>query len=466
MNFDGLVGQTHNYAGLSPGNLASEKHRGAVSSPRRAALQGLAKMRRLMELGLTQGVLPPQERPDVWTLRRLGLGKGGRGTDAEVIEEAARRSPALLSACSSGSSMWTANAATVAPSADTGDGRVHLTPANLVAHLHRALEDRQTERALRAIFREGPRFRVHAPLPSVTAFGDEGAANHIRLCARHAEPGVQVFVYGRCALEETRERIARTPGASGAPRREPPADPRKYVARQTLEASEAIARLHGLSEERTLFVRQNPDVIDAGVFHNDVISVGNENVLLYHERAFAEGDAAIDGMRQRLRGLGADLVEIRVTEEEVSVEEAVATYLFNSQIVTLPGGGMMLVCPGECERSERVRRRIDRMLADDNPVERVEFFDLRESMRNGGGPACLRLRVALTDEELAAVNPGAILTPTLVGELEAWVRRHYREELRPADLADPRLVDETRRALAELTEMLGLGAIYPFQMER
>src|SRR5690606_30430702 len=116
------------------GNLASERHRGAVSSPRRAALQGLAKMRRLMELGLTQGVLPPQQRPDVGMLCKLGFGraaaaKAGRAggpTDAEIVEDAARRSPALLSAASSGSGMWTANAATVSPSADTGDGRVHL----------------------------------------------------------------------------------------------------------------------------------------------------------------------------------------------------------------------------------------------------------------------------------------------------------------------------------------------------
>src|SRR5690606_1814497 len=127
-----------------------------------------------------------------------------------------------------------------------------------------------------------------------------------------------------------------------------------------LEASEAVARLHGLAEERVLFVRQNPGVIDAGVFHNDVISVGNENVLLYHERAFAEGEAAVDARGGRGRGVGGDLVGVRVTEEEVSVEEAVATYLFNSQIVTLSEGRMMLVCPGECERSERVRRRIER----------------------------------------------------------------------------------------------------------
>ncbi len=51
INFDGIVGPSHNYAGLSLGNLASARNAGAVSRPRDAALQGLAK-----DLGVSQQV--------------------------------------------------------------------------------------------------------------------------------------------------------------------------------------------------------------------------------------------------------------------------------------------------------------------------------------------------------------------------------------------------------------------------
>ena len=46
-NFDGLVGPSHNYAGLSFGNVASFSNVKSASNPKQAALQGLAKMRAL-----------------------------------------------------------------------------------------------------------------------------------------------------------------------------------------------------------------------------------------------------------------------------------------------------------------------------------------------------------------------------------------------------------------------------------
>jgi succinylarginine dihydrolase len=134
LNFDGLVGPTHHYAGLSPGNLASESHAGEVGNPRAAALQGLEKMRFLAELGVGQAVLPPQPRPDFELLRRLGFGSDRAG----ALARAGREAPALLSAAWSASAMWAANAATVAPSEDTADERVHLVPANLLSMLHRS----------------------------------------------------------------------------------------------------------------------------------------------------------------------------------------------------------------------------------------------------------------------------------------------------------------------------------------
>lgn len=434
-NFDGLVGPTHLFAGLAYGNVASAANRGEVSNPRAAARQGLTKMAGLLELGLVQGVLPPQERPDVVTLRRLGF----EGTDHQVVA-AASRYPELFAAVSSAAGMWVANAATVSPAPDTSDGRVHLTVANLATQLHRSIEAPHTARILAATFPDEGHFAHHPPLPTHPDLGDEGAANHTRLASSHGDPGTSLFVYGRRAW-----------GAAGSPS--------LFPARQTKEASEAVARLHGLDPERVVFAQQAPSAIDAGVFHNDVIAVGNERLLFYHQEAFA--DPA--GMRRALVDASPfDLELMEVDAAEVSLAEAVDSYLFNSQLVSLPDGSVALICPERCRRVPSVADYLDTHVGQ-GPISRVRFFDLDQSMRNGGGPACLRLRVVLSPDELAAVNPGSLLTPESVGILEEWVDRHYRDELSLDDLADPHLLVEVRTALDELSGMLGLGSIYSFQ---
>lgn len=439
INFDGLVGPTHNYAGLSYGNEASMGNQGSAASPRGAALEGLAKMKALADMGLTQGVIPPHERPHLPTLRRMGW----RGADDEVVRDAAAHDPRLFASTCSASSMWVANAATVSPGPDTADGRVHFTPANLQAKLHRSIEPAQTAALLSRIFPDSEHFEHHPPLPTSDILGDEGAANHTRLARAHGEPGVEIFTYGQVALERDRPR------------------PLIYPARQSREACALIARSHGLDPTRTLLVQQRPEVIDQGVFHNDVIAVGNENVLLIHQDAWVDQERLLTELDEQL---GGELCAVVIGRDEVSVPDAVSTYLFNSQIVTLPGGEMALVCAAECEAHGGVRATIDRVLADaSNPIAAVHYFDLTQSMRNGGGPACLRLRVALDDAQLAAVNPRCLLTDDLYDELVAWVTRHYRERLAPDDLADPALLGEVRAALAELTQILDLGEVYPFQ---
>ena len=436
VNFDGLVGPTHSYAGLSYGNIASTKSTQALSSPKQAALQGLAKMKALLDMGLVQGVLPPQERPDVIALRRFGFA----GSDEEVIGHAAQHPP-LLALCSSASAMWTANAATVAPSLDAADGRVHFTPANLLAKAHRAIEADATRRALSAIFCDTERFFIHEPLPGGTSFGDEGAANHTRL--QGSDGGVHVFAYGRSAFDD------------GSPA------PQKFPARQTLEASQSVARLHALDPTRVLFVQQRPETIDAGVFHNDVIAVGHHNVLLLHERAFVDQSRVLNA----LRVLVPDLVAIEVSEKDVTVDEAVRSYLFNSQLVRVPNQqGLTLVAPAECQDIPAVRDFLSGLIGEGKPISNMQAFDLRQSMRNGGGPACLRLRVPLTQDEISAVNQACLLTEERYVQLVNWVHKHYREELAPSDLADPALLRESRQALDELTQILHLGSLYSFQM--
>ena len=437
-NFDGLVGPTHNYAGLSRGNIASKSNVNSVANPKEAALQGLAKMKRLADRGYVQGILPPHERPHIPTLRALGF----EGSDQQVLEKAAKTEPAILAAVSSASAMWTANAATVSPSADTADHRVHFTPANLSAKFHRSIEHPVTGRALKAIFTDESYFTHHPALPAVSHFGDEGAANHTRLSSRYGEPGVELFVYGKAAFNES------------APA------PTRYPARQTLEASRAIARLHGLTDRHAVFAQQNPAAIDAGVFHNDVIAVGNGNTLFYHELAFLEEERVLKDVRNRLSG--AELEAVRVSAEEVPIEDAVASYLFNSQLLNTPDG-MLLAVPGECREIDSVSRYLDNLIKTNGPITAVEVFDVKHSMKNGGGPACLRLRVVLNDDEQHAMNHGVILTDELYNRLTTWVEAHYREELTQQDLADPMLLDEVRKALDELTGILGLGSIYDFQ---
>ncbi|SEL51144.1 N-succinylarginine dihydrolase [Halomonas daqiaonensis] len=442
VNFDGLVGPTHNYAGLALGNVASMTHGGLEANPREAALQGLGKMKALMEAGYAQGVLPPQQRPDLWALRQLGF----TGSDAQVLARTAGEAPQLLRAVCSASSMWTANAATVTPSVDAPDGRVHFTAANLQSSFHRFLEPATTSRVLTAIFRDEARFAHHPVLPATPAFSDEGAANHTRLAGDHGEPGVHLFVYGRAA--------------SGAGAEEDVVS-RRYPARQTLEASQAIARQHGLTESQRVFAQQHPEAIDAGVFHNDVISVGNGPVLLYHERAFLDEQATLDELRAKM---ATPLIPIRILEEAVSLEDAVASYLFNSQLLSNPDGSMTLVVPGECQERESVWRTIqDHLLAGHNPIAEVVVKDVKQSMRNGGGPACLRLRVVLSAAERASLSGRVLLTEALHGELTTWVERHYRDRLAPKDLADPQLAEESLVALDELTGILAIGAVYPFQ---
>ncbi|MFK8257569.1 N-succinylarginine dihydrolase [Erwinia sp. AnSW2-5] len=436
VNFDGLPGLTHHYAGLSFGNEASTRYQHQVSNPKLAALQGLMKMKALADMGFAQGVIPPHERPNIATLRQIGFS----GSDEQVLAQAAKQNPALLSAASSASAMWVANAATVSPSADSADGRVHLTVANLNNKFHRAMEAPTTGALLRAIFRDPEHFSVHDALPQVAMFGDEGAANHNRFSQGYGEAGVQMFVYGRAELNG---------GVA----------PTRYPARQTREASEAVSRLHQLDAARTVFAQQNPAVIDQGVFHNDVIAVSNQQALFCHQQAFLHQPQLLAELAEKVPGF----IAIEVPEDRVSVADAVATYLFNSQLLSKDDGKMLLVLPDEARRHAGVWSYLTELAASGGAIDELKVFDLRESMCNGGGPACLRLRVVLNAQQQQAVNPAVMMNDRLFTILNAWVERHYRDRLSQADLADPHLLREGREALEELTKLLNLGNVYRFQ---
>lgn len=440
VNFDGLIGPSHNYSGLSHGNIASANNALRISRPEKAALQGVQKMLELQSLGLQQGILLPQQRPHLPTLRALGF----QGSDQSIVKQAARSVPELLVGCYSASSMWAANAATVSPSADSADGKVHFTAANLSSMFHRSIEHPTTSRLLQAIFRSEDHFVHHAALPAGTHFGDEGAANHSRFSIDYLDPGVQLFVFGRYQFRSNQISAS------------------KFPSRQSYEASLAVSRLHQLDPDKVAFAQQNPQIIDAGAFHNDVVSVANKDTLFMHEEAFVDKQS----MQSQLQGMFGDhaLNFVEVPTEQVSLQDAVRSYLFNSQLVSLPGDeGMALILPEESRENEAVYAYLKSLVQMDTPIRHIRFVDVRQSMQNGGGPACLRLRVVLSQAELAAVNPKFMLNAELADTLNSWIKRHYRSELQPDDLLDPAFMLESYSALDELTQIFDLGAFYEFQ---
>ena len=410
INFDGIIGPSHNYAGLSLGNLASAGHAGDTSYPRAAALQGLAKMRHNLALGLAQGFFLPLPRPNPVFLAAIG---------ADGSEDARLRAAAW-----SASSMWTANAATVSPAADTRDGRCHLTAANLVTMPHRAQEWPDTVRQLRVAFADPAHFAVHDAVPP--CFGDEGAANHMRMGAQHGAPGLELFVYGT------------TGGA--------------FPARQHVEASRAVARLHGLDPARTLFIEQNPAAIAAGAFHNDVVAVANERVLFAHEQAFADPDGTYAAIRACLPE--AEIVVVPAAA--VSLADAIKSYLFNAQLLTLPMGEMALVIPLEAWEHPRVRPWLAQMLASNGPIRQVLPVDVRQSMANGGGPACLRLRVVA---DPATVDPRFLLDEAKAARIEAVIAAQWPEAINPLDLGSAALTEQVTSARTALLSALELAEL-------
>ncbi len=423
INFDGLIGPSHNYAGLSFGNLASMGNAGSIARPRAAALQGLDKMGRMLALGLDQGMLLPHPRPDVNWLRELGFA----GDDVAVCRAAFAQEPAMLGAALSASAMWTANAATVSPASDTADGRCHLSVANLSSMLHRSIEPVQTLRQLQLAFADQRHFAVHAALPA--ALGDEGAANHMRMGAGHGARGVEIFVHG--------DALGLRGGA--------------YPSRQHRAASAAIVRRHGLTD--ALLVQQSEAAIAAGAFHNDVVAVANEHVLFTHQHAFADPAQTYAAIRDAVPGA----VIIEAPADRISLAEAVGSYLFNSQLVTMPDGHMTLVVPGEVRDTPTVWQWLGEQVASNGPIAQVEVVDVRESMRNGGGPACLRLRVAVSEAAHAAIDPRFLLDPAKLDRVAAVVEAHWPEAIAPTDLGEADLWRQCMTARGALLSALGFA---------
>ena len=433
INFDGLIGPTHNYAGLSQGNLASQKHLNQTSNPQAAALQGLDKMRLIMEQGIPQGFFLPHERPNLNILRALGF----EGADDEVINRVAKQNPALLKNIYSASAMWTANAATFSPSIDSYDQNIHITPANLNTMFHRSIEHQFTKVQLELIF--GGAAKIHNPIKNISGYGDEGAANHLRVSAQHLKPGFQIFVYGSSAFEAQQG----------------------LIARQAEEISQAVSTQHQLDPDRVLFLKQNEQAINSGSFHNDIVSLANEEVFIFHQEAFAdrvELERVLHHLKDHVRGFHP----IEILSENISLDDLVSSYLLNSQLITVENNEMLMLLPEEAQNHSNCMQWLDEIKSS-SPIKRIEFVDIRQSMMNGGGPACLRFKIVVNDDEFNQVNEKFLLNPKKLMNLRSLITKHYRDKLNPEDLFDIELMEESYRFLDELTQLLDLGSIYHFQ---
>ncbi len=432
-NFDGLPGPTHNYAGLSFGNRASMENKHKISNPQAGALEGLQKMKFLMDKGFKQALLPPQERPNLLFLKKLGF----TGSVQKILSSAWSFSPSLLASCYSASSMWTANSALFSPSADTEDQKAHFTPANLQTSLHRFLETKATALILKKIFKEPSLFVHHPPLPTVPLFSDEGSANHSRFCASYSAKGVEFFVYGREGSHSST----------------------KFPARQSEMAFKITAFRHKLRPDKTVFATQNPQAIDAGAFHNDVLCVADQNLIFFHEKAFLKTQKVLQEIEEKL---DVPLLKIKVREQDIPLHRAISSYLFNSQLLCLKKGEWFLLAPTECQKDEQVRGYLH-YLSQNSPIKEIAFSPLRQSMKNGGGPACLRFRVVLTEKEAMTIPKGVCLSQKLYEQIKSWIKKHYRDRIQPQDLLDPDLMRESQTALDELSQLLALRNIYSFQ---
>ena len=259
------------------------------------------------------------------------------------------------------------------------------------------------------------------------------------MSAQHLKPGFQIFVFGSTAFDAHHD----------------------IIARQAEEISQAVSTQHQLDPDRVLFLKQNEQAINSGSFHNDIVSLANEEVFIFHQEAFAdrvELERVLHHMKDHVKGFHP----IEILSEDISLDDLVSSYLLNSQLITVKNNEMMMLLPEEVQNHPNCMRWLDEIKSS-SPVKHIEFVDIRQSMMNGGGPACLRFKTVVNNDEFDKINKKFLLSPKKLMDLRALVSKHYRDQLNPEDLLDIKLMQESYTFLDELTQLLDLGAIYNFQ---
>ena len=425
--FETLPGMTHCYED-------------EIANPKEAALQLLNKMKFLDSLGIKQVVLPPQEHPYMPLLKRIGF----EGTTKDKLTSLKKAAPWLIPQICMSSNHRNA---TVCPSIDSANSHLHFTPANQASSFMRSQDTEPTNRLLKALFKNPVFFEIHPPLPAVEFFYDEGAKNHFRFCKNYGSPGVQLFTFGK----------------SYQPSLTPLPFPEKIAARQSKEASEAITRLHRTYPGHNVFAFQNPNAIDLGTSHSDLLAISNQNLLLIHSRALWKQSDIIKQLKKLVADVsGTELTVIEITEKQLALKAALESHFFNSQIITLSDNSMTLISSNTCKEFES--GFLKEILEDnDNPIGSIHFVDLSEINKKGGGPASTCLQVVMNASELSEISESVFFRESLYHQLVDHVNKSYPTSLSITDLSDPNLYLKFMDSLNEICHILNLKGIYSFQ---
>jgi len=144
---------------------------------------------------------------------------------------------------------------------------------------------------------------------------------------------------------------------------------------------------------------------------------------------------------------------VEVPASDVPLADAIRSYLFNAQLVTPPDGQPTLIVPSEARETPTVWRWLEQHVAGNGPIRRVEVVDVRQSMANGGGPACLRLRVVA---DPATVDPRFLVDERKLDLIGGVIARTWPEQIHHEELQQPALIADIERARAALLDALEL----------
>ena len=141
------------------------------------------------------------------------------------------------------------------------------------------------------------------------------------------------------------------------------------------------------------------------------------------------------------------------SQAAISLADAIRSYLFNAQLVTLPSGEMALILPAEARDTPSVWNWLERHVAGNGPIRRLAIVDVRQSMANGGGPACLRLRVVADPSH---VDPRFLVDSAKLDRIAAVIETHWPERIAQDQIGDSALIARIEQARHALLEMLDI----------
>ena len=355
----------------------------------------------------------------------------------ESIQSIYDKGPKYLSTISSSSFMWMANSATVSPSVDHKDNKLHITPSNLALTPHRSLEINQTQFLFSELFNNTDQFRVHLPSPNY--FRDEGAANHIRFAPSLESKGLHLMVYS-CESEQIEKDVTDS-----------------FPGRQTKEASKFIIQQQGVSDSQVVFAKQNSDSVQQGIFHNDVISSGHLDLFITHELAFEDTNLVINDLQSKYYALHKENLNVVVIKESMlSIKECVLTYFFNMQIISPNSNDMELILPMECLGNQRIQTVLTYIQEKEERIKDIHYVQLNESMKNGGGPACLRLRLQLTMPQWTVIPSKFKFNDKLYKDLIEIIQTNYPESFEIENQIETEFIQRLRNTYNLLYQAFGL----------